>query len=263
MRSPHSHKGDNGKVAVIGGSRPMHGAPIFSALAAEASGVDLVTIAVPAVHADVTKHASLNFQVHTFDGNELLKKDVGPMLQILAIMDAAVIGPGLSRHADTLSAIDQLIGGAPCPLVIDASALQPTTLASVAGRGSILTPHLGELERMGLAESDIPQRAKAAGTYVLLKGEADMLYGPEGETRHVTGGNAGLTVGGTGDALAGLIAGLIAQKLSQTEAMMLASKVIKTAGERLFQEKGYHYTTMDVIEQIPYLLHEFDEGLEG
>ncbi len=265
MRNPHSHKGDNGKVAVIGGSRHMHGAPILSALAAEASGVDLVYIAVPAVHEEVTKHASMNFQVHTFDGDEMLKKDVGPMLQILAIMDSAVIGPGLSRHVDTLSAIDQLIGGAPCPLVIDASALQTTTLASVAGRGAVLTPHLGELERMGIAESDVMQRAKVAGTYFLVKGETDVIHGPDGEAQRVTGGNAGLTVGGTGDVLAGLVAGLIAQKMLQFEAMMLASKVIKTAGERLLLEKGFHYTAMDVIEQIPYLLREMEveEKVEG
>lgn len=258
MRSSSSHKGDNGKVAVIGGSRHMHGAPIFSALAAEATGVDLVYVAVPSPHEDVTKQASCNFQVHTFDGEEMLKKDVGPMLQILAIMDSAVVGPGLSRHPDTLNAIDQLIGGAPCPLVIDASALQPTTLASVAGRGAVLTPHLGELERMGITESDVSQRARAANTYFLLKGEVDTLVGPDGTVHRSQGGNAGLTVGGTGDALAGLVAGLIAQHMPQMDAMLLASKVIKTAGDRLQEELGFRYTTMDVIEQIPYLLHEFE-----
>lgn len=257
MRSPSSHKGENGKVAIIGGSRRMHGAPIFSALAAEASGVDLVYIAVPPAHEDVTKQASLNFQVHTFDGEELLKKDVGPMLQILAIMDCAVVGPGLSRHPDTLYAIQQVIGGAPCPLVIDATALQPPTLASVAGRGSVLTPHLGELERMGLLQEDIVQRAKVANTTFLLKGAVDVITGPDGVQHKNAGGNAGLTVGGTGDALAGLIAGLIAQKMQPTDAAILASRVIKAAGDRLFEEQGFRYTTMDVIEQIPYLLQEF------
>lgn len=258
MRSPSSHKGENGKVAIIGGSRRMHGAPIFSALAAEASGVDLVYIAVPTAHEDVTKNASLNFQVHTFDGEELLKKDVGPMLQILAIMDSAVIGPGLSRHADTLNAIQQVIGGSPCPLVLDATALQTTTLASVAGKGAVLTPHLGELERMGISESDIEQRARVANAIFLLKGVVDVVTAPDGTVHTVPGGNAGLTVGGTGDALAGLIAGLIAQHIPAVDAAVLASRVIKAAGERLFEEQGFRYTTMDVIEQIPFLLREFE-----
>lgn len=260
MRSSDSHKGENGKVAVIGGSRRMHGAPIFSALAAEASGVDLVYVAVPFSHEEVAKNASPNFQVFTFDGDELLKKDVGPMLQILAIMDCAVIGPGLSRNAETLGAIEQVMGGAPCPLVIDATALQSTTLACVAGRGSVLTPHLGELERMGLTMEDVSQRARVANTTFLVKGPTDLITGPDGEMHESKGGNAGLTVGGTGDALAGLTAGLIAQKIAPFDAAMLASRVIKTAGDRLFEEKGFRYTTMDVIEQIPYLLHEFESA---
>ncbi len=256
IRDSKSHKGENGKVAIIGGSSHMHGAPIFSALAAEASGVDLIYIAVPSAHAGVAKMSSMNFQVFTFAGDELLRTDTGPMLQILAIMDSAVVGPGLSRHADTLHAIDQVISGAPCPLVIDATALQPTTLASVAGRGAVLTPHLGELERMGITPEEITQRCKAAGTTILLKGEVDRITGPDGTTKEIKGGNAGLTVGGTGDALAGLTAGLIAQKVDPVEAAILASRVIKTAGERMYEEKGYRYTTEDVIELIPYLLAE-------
>jgi hydroxyethylthiazole kinase-like uncharacterized protein yjeF len=256
QRHPDSHKGDNGKVAVIGGSRHMHGAPIFSALAAEASGVDLVHIALPTSHETVAKMASLNVQVYTFRGEEFLKEDVGPMLQLLAVMDCAVIGPGLSRHQETLKAIEELLSGAPCPLVIDATALQPTTLAMVAGRGAVLTPHLGELERMGMTEDDITQRSRAAGSTILLKGMIDRITGPDGEKHDIAGGNAGLTVGGTGDALAGLIAGLIAQGMHPVEAAMLASQTIKSAGDRLLEEKGYRYTTRDIIELIPFILEE-------
>ncbi|HVW66436.1 MAG TPA: NAD(P)H-hydrate dehydratase [Candidatus Peribacteraceae bacterium] len=256
MRNPDSHKGENGKVAVIGGSMHIHGAPIFSALAAESSGVDLTHVAVPQPHDIVTKMSSLNFMVFPFHGNELTKDDVGPILQMLAVMDAAVIGPGLARHPETLSAIEQIISGAPCPLVIDATALQPQTAAWVAGKQAVLTPHLGELERMQISQDDIGGLAARAHCVILLKGHVDQIAGPDGDVRIVEGGNAGLTVGGTGDALAGLTAGLIAQKMEPVEAAMLASKVIKTAGERLFEEKGFTYTTKEVIEQIPYLLHE-------
>lgn len=70
-RSPQSHKGENGIVMVIGGSSSIHGAPLFSALAAEASGVDLVYVSVPEVHAEVAKQTSLNFLVHPFPGNDV------------------------------------------------------------------------------------------------------------------------------------------------------------------------------------------------
>lgn len=256
MRNPDSHKGDNGKVAIIGGSAHIHGAPIFSALSAEASGVDLVYVALPASHVNAAKHASLNFQVYGFAGDELAKDDVGQILQILAIMDVAVIGPGLGRGTETQSAVERILSGSPCPLVIDATALQPNTLALIAGRNCVVTPHLGELERMQIAPDDIAQRATAAGTTILLKNVIDRIAGPDGEMHDVAGGNAGLTVGGTGDALAGLVAGLMAQKMNPVDAAMLASKVIKTAGERLAEEQGFAYTTHDVIEQIPFILRE-------
>lgn len=255
-RSPLSHKGENGKVAIIGGSRAIHGAPLFSALAAEASGVDLLYLFVPPVHEEVTKAQSLNFQVHSFEEDELADKDIEPILELLAIMDCVVIGPGLSREKDSLRALKEIIDSAQCPLVLDASALQRQTLGWATGKTAVLTPHLGELERMEIEPEDLTETAKKFGVTLLLKGPNDIIVHPDGTSRESVGGNAGLTVGGTGDALAGLIAGLIAQKMDPTEAAMLGSKIIKKAGERLSEEQGFSYTTKDVIEQIPFLLKE-------
>lgn len=256
MRNPDSHKGENGKVAIIGGSRHIHGAPIFSALAAEASGVDLVFLCIPSSHEDVAKNASLNFQVHQFKGEDLSREDTGYILQMLAIMDSCVIGPGLSRGAESLNALEQIIRGAPCPLVLDATALQEDTLALLQGKTAVLTPHLGELERMGIVCDLIGQAAKKYSVTIHVKGHSDTIAAPDGTVREIPGGNAGLTVGGTGDALAGLIAGLIAQKMDPAEACALATTVIKSAGDRLCEEKGFTYIARDVIEQIPYVLHE-------
>ena len=89
---------------------------------------------------------------------------------------------------------------------------------------------------------------------ILLKGPIDRIASSDGTMREIRGGNAGLTVGGTGDALAGLIAGLMAQRLPPTDACILASTIIKRAGTVLFHEKGHAYTTRDVIMQIPHLL---------
>lgn len=260
-REPNSHKGENGKVCIIGGSRHMHGAPLFAALAAEASGVDLIYVFVPPAHEEVSKNASFNFQVHTFREDELSTDDTGPVLQMLASMDTAVIGPGLSRRPETLSAIEQIISGAPCPLVIDASALQTGTLGLIAGRGAVLTPHLGELERMGIPHDEVAQRAHASGSTFLIKGEADLIYEPDGQLHESTGGNAGLTVGGTGDALAGLTAGLMAQHMPAQEAALLASKVIKHAADMLMEQQGYAYTAREVIELIPIVLHQMDDSV--
>jgi hydroxyethylthiazole kinase-like uncharacterized protein yjeF len=258
-REPHSHKGENGKVAIIGGSRFMHGAPIMTALAAEASGADLLYLFVPPKHEDVTKQASYNFQVRTFKQDEIGNDDTGPVLQLLASMDCAVIGPGLPRDTAALNIMQKIITGAPCPLVIDASALQKGTLEWVHGKSCVLTPHLGELERMGIAADDIANIAQRHRLTILLKDRIDRIADHHGDVTESDGGNAGLTVGGTGDALAGLTSGLIAQKLEPGKAALLASRVIKRCGEILSEQQGNAYTTRDVIELIPLMINELSQ----
>ena len=253
-RSQDSHKGENGKVAIIGGSLHQHGAPLFSALAAEASGVDLIFIAVPKCHAEVAKSQSLNVQVHPFHGDDIDTKDIRNLLEMLATVDAAVIGPGLSRSPSALKVVRALIESAPCPLVLDASALQPWTLKAVEGKDAILTPHLGELERMGIRPGEIQKVSKKMGVTIHVKGKTDRIAFPNGKLKQVTGGNPGLTVGGTGDALAGLICGLIAQGWKPADACVAASKTIKKSAELLKKDYGFAYGTRNVITMIPKIL---------
>lgn len=257
MRSPSSHKTENGIVAVIGGSEAIHGAPLFSALAAEASGVDLVFVAVPSCHNEVAKQTSLNFQVRSFLGNEITMKDVAPLNEWLATMDVCVIGPGLARTKDALDAMYKLIAECPCPMVLDASALQPWTLEASRGHQAVLTPHLGELERMGLTIEQVPVMSSSSQQVIHVKGDTDHIGLPDGSMHDVIGGNAGLTVGGTGDTLAGLTAGLIAQKVDRIEASALATTIIKKASELLAEEVGT-FTARDVIAKIPKLMKELN-----
>jgi ADP-dependent NAD(P)H-hydrate dehydratase / NAD(P)H-hydrate epimerase len=259
QRSSSSHKGENGKVAVIGGSRTVHGAPIFCALAAEASGADLVYISLPACHADIARMHSLNVQVNPFAGDDLTAKDVRHILELLATMDSAVMGPGIARDNTTLSVLKEIIAEASCALVLDATALQPWTLEAVSGKTAVLTPHLGELERMEISPIVIGEKAKVHGVTIHLKGTVDRVATPTGAVREIAGGNAGLTVGGTGDALAGLIAGLIAQGMEPPEACAQASTIVKRAGTVLAQDFGYAYGTRRVIEQIPRQLRNAGE----
>jgi NAD(P)H-hydrate epimerase len=258
-RSPDSHKGENGKVAVIGGSTFMHGAPLFAARAAEASGADLIFICLPKCHAEVAKATSLNFQVHPFKGDDLTKADVPAILELLATMDSAVLGPGIAQGGrGSLAALLDVIAEAPCKLVPDAAALQQRTLSLIRGKIAVLTPHPAELERMGLTPADLKVQAQNSGAVIFLKGPTDRIAGPDGSVEELTGGNAGLTAGGTGDALAGLIAGLLAQGVGPFEAAKTASRIIKRAAEELFPKYGYAFGTKRVIKEIPRLLHTLD-----
>ncbi len=254
QRDAASHKGQNGTVAVIGGSRLQHGAPLFAALAAEAAGVDVLHVCVPRCHGEVAKSTSLNFQVHAFAGDDLAAGDIAGLLELLATMDCAVVGPGIARDAPALAALRTLVAEAPCPLVLDASALQPWTLEAAAGKHCLVTPHAGEMERMRLALENAPALASAHGVTMLLKGVCDTVVERDGTVRTIAGGNAGLTVGGTGDALAGCCCGLHAQGMPMASAAATASKTIKAAGDRLVASHGFAYTTRDVIGCIPALL---------
>ncbi len=252
-----SHKGENGKVAVIGGSATMHGAPLFAALAAEASGADLIFVCLPRCHAEVAKATSLNFQVHPFAGDDLASGDTAAILELLATLDCAVVGPGIAHgNAKSLKTLMTIIAESPCRLILDASALQPETLELVRGKHAVLTPHLAELERMNLTAGDLAQQAGNAGAVIFLKGPTDLIAGPDGSLTELKGGNAGLTVGGTGDALAGLIAGLTAQGFEPIDAAQTAGKIMKRAAEELFEKYGYAYGTRRVIEHIPGLLRK-------
>lgn len=234
----------------------MHGAPLFSALAAEASGVDLLYVCLPRCHAAVAKSTSLNFQVHPFTGDDLAPTDVTAALELLATMDAAVLGPGIAHdNKRSIAALMTIVAEAPCALVLDAAALQPETLTHVKRNTVILTPHLAELERMGIAVDDLPAKAQEHHVTIFLKGPVDTIAATDGSAQEISGGNAGLSVGGTGDALAGLIAGLLAQGMEPHDAAVTAGTILKRAATKLFPLYGYAFGARRVIEEIPGLLH--------
>ncbi len=266
-RNPASHKGENGTVAVLGGSHRFHGAPIFSSLAAERSGVDLVYPVVHGCHELVTKMASPAFIVRSFKEQGLTEKDVRDTLALLQDVHAAVLGPGMAETKDNDAALSFLVQNARCALVLDARALRPAIVRKIRKDATaVLTPHIGELERLtGKSLTDIPRRelsslikllAAETNATVVLKGQTDIICTPAGKTSLVKGGNAGLTKGGTGDALAGLIAGLLAQGMESFAACSLACRVIKQCADDLYPAMGYGYSTLEVIAQIPQALHK-------
>lgn len=268
QRSPDSHKGQNGRVCIIGGSTHFHGAPIFAGLSAEKSGADLIFPIVPNCHSEVTKQASYNFICHYFKLNHLTRIDLPQIKKVLAKSDVAVIGPGLGTKNTTLNALSELMRGIEVPMIIDASALQiiPKLLEEndLLPPNTILTPHHGEFAAMTGKEipPNLKQQKELVQKYaekleaiILLKGPTDILANSENCLEINKAGNAGLTVGGTGDALAGLIGSLISQRIDPFQACQKSIKIIGQAGENLFKEKGYSYTTLDLIHEIPKLVY--------
>ncbi len=251
-RTPESHKGDSGRILVIGGG-PYTGAPALSAMAALRAGADIVTVAAPGKAAKTISGFSPNLIVRELSKEHLCPEDIPVLRDLIASHDVVVMGMGLGRHPETIAAIAGII-----PLtgkvVIDADALQP----DLPLRG-IVTPHAGEFKRIsGIPLVDLGYRerieplkgyAHEKGLVVLLKGKVDLIS--DGEVvRANTTGNPGMTVGGTGDVLAGVTAAFYA-RTSALRAATAAAFVNGRAGDLVYLEKDFGMVATDVVEKIP------------
>lgn len=256
-RKKDSHKGDNGKVVVIGGSETFYGAPILCALGAEYSGADLVHLFVPPCHKEAAKAHSLNFILHQFDKDMLTPKDVKPILEVCVNADAVVIGPGLGKDTKTKEAIISLFQSFIIPTVVDADALVYT---NGLPKNVVLTPHRGEFTEMTGDEAtalNIQKWAKDLKATILCKGPLDIIANADGVSINDTG-NPLMTVGGTGDVLAGLVGGLIAQHMSALDACKYGVKILCAAADHLAGNQG-SLRAIDVVREIPFMLHKSND----
>ncbi|MEM0448961.1 MAG: NAD(P)H-hydrate dehydratase [Methanomassiliicoccales archaeon] len=265
--SPESHKGDNGRVLILGGG-PYTGAPALAAMGAYRIKVDLVRIAVPKRAFIPIAGYSPNFIVHELSGKDHLnKKDVKEVEKLLPWADAVLIGPGLGDEKETLEAVRDIIERCNKPMVIDADALRAVSenLQLLKGKQGIITPHAGEFKLLtGIplpkdTEGKIPKvldLAKKTGMTVLLKGKVDIIACAERVKMNRTG-NAGMTVGGTGDVLAGIAVGLLSRGVAPFDAARLAAFVNGTAGDVAFQKWAYCYLATDVADSIPQAVKPF------
>jgi len=231
-RKKDSHKGDNGKVMVIGGSEMFYGAPILSALGAEYSGADLVFPFLPPMHADAAKTYSLNFIIHTFAENHLTMKDAKGILNFSKKADSVVIGPGLGTNPKTKQAVKALLTHLQIPTVVDASALM---YSNTFPKQTVLTPHRGEFKELtgdDPTPKNVQKWAKSMKVTIVCKAPEDIIADNDELAINKTG-NAMMTVGGSGDVLSGLIGGLIAQGMKPFDAGRYGTEILGEIAEDL------------------------------
>lgn len=262
-RDPQSHKGDFGSVLVVGGG-PYTGAPALSACAALRAGADLSYLAVPDNIADTVQGYSENLIVDSFVGTRLLPEHVPNILDRAADVDVVVIGPGLGNANDTLAAVRQFLASYDGRAVVDADALSVVPDVETDAE-LVCTPHQGELAAMGLPEVRDWRERKAAvedfaadlGHTLLVKGAYDVIS--DGETTRVNRtGNPGMTVGGTGDVLAGVTAAVYAL-FDGVPAASVGAHANGAAGDSVVDERGYGLLTTDLVDAIPAALWGEDD----
>lgn len=245
---PNSHKGEKGRVLIVAGSHKYYGAPIFNALAAEQAGADLITLFTSPEHTNTAKSYSLNLFLREFVHQDLGLKDIGFIMQESENNHVMLIGSGLGTDVDTAHAIDLILRDINIPAVIDGDALQKSLLDIKGKHHWTITPHRGEYKRVFGEEATPESVLKNAKKYklcIVAKGPVDYISdGTELYENHT--GCPQMRVGGTGDALAGIIASYIAQGLSAFEASKAACHYFGSLGSYMASEIQ-NITTLEMI----------------
>ena len=268
-RKRDSHKGMNGVVCVVGGSRTYHGAPFLCAMGAARTGVDLVYVAVPSMVATPVRSLSPDLVVFPLPDSKLTRGNANRLASWIPDLDSIGIGPGLGpQNPNELKNALATLSAKARTLVVDADALRPQILEATEAMLAklVVTPHAREFERLfgeklpDALEERISLVKKAAGDHgvvVLLKGPTDVVSDGEKVGLNVTHSPA-MTVGGTGDVLTGVTSGLAAKGLGRFEAACCAAYVSGLAGTEAAKELGLHILASDVVACIPKAMKRFD-----
>lgn len=244
-RPADSHKGDYGRALLVAGSRGMMGAALLSARACMRSGVGLLTVRVPSCGYHILQlgipEAKCDSDTHPEHHTHI---DIPAGTEVIGI------GPGLGQHAETQQALHELLlslrtdgtsahwrgavsdQGHCRGWVFDADALNILALhpdwLELLPPGSILTPHPGEMQRLG---GDPRRLAEKYRLVVVLKGHQTQVFTPDGQFTNTLHGNAGMAVGGSGDVLTGIILALLAQHYPPEQAAALGVWLHALAGD--------------------------------
>ena len=269
-RAKDAYKGSVGKILVIAGSRGMTGAACLSSLSALKTGAGLVTLAVP---------DSLN-EVYEIKLTEVMTvplpevktgiiggdKAVNVLLDLAEKFDAVLIGPGLGRERETLELVKKIVSTIDRPLVLDADAIFAyngnANELKTCKQIPILTPHLGELGALlgttvsELRKSLVENVRKAAQDFraiIVAKSECTIIAYPNGEVFISSIGNSAMATAGSGDVLAGAIAGL----MKQTPFAPLAGVYLHgTAGNISASTKCEGLIASDIMNNLPSAIHK-------
>lgn len=265
-RKRFAFKNNFGHALLIAGSSGMAGASILAARACLRSGVGLLTIHTPVCNHDILQTAVPEAMVQN-DVHELYFAEPVDLDNYQAI----AIGPGIGQEEETaLATFDQL---ADCyiPAVLDADAINILSshrnYLNRLPRRSILTPHIGELERLiGRCNDSFDRLTKAKELaaylqcYIVLKGAYSTVITPEGKFYFNPTGNPGMATGGSGDVLTGIILALLAQGHSQENAARLGTFVHGLAGDIACRRTGeISLTASDIIAALPEAWKELCE----
>ena len=264
-RKDDGHKGDFGKLLIVGGAVGYTGAPYLAASAAVRAGCGLAYLGVPRCIWSVEAMKCVSAMPFPLpdDGERLSADALAPIQEKLKGFDVLALGPGLGRSAGVSRLVDALLRETEQPVVLDADGLNAlsediSALDARRGRVTILTPHDGELARLlGVSLDELAQKDRAAvardfamehGCVLVRKGHRTLVALPDGRVLENSCGNSALAKGGSGDVLTGVIAALLAQGASAEQAAACGVWLHARAGDILSERlTPYCVTPEDVV----------------
>lgn len=268
-RRVDDHKYRAGYVAILAGSAAYPGAAWLASQAAYRTGAGYVRLLMTAGGAGAMRTRLVETVLAEIGPGDYLS-DAGPVLEVLADdrLGAAVVGPGLGRHPETVQAVRKTVMESTVPMVLDADGIFAFAGAAETLRsrsGLVLTPHVGELALL----LDRPARelsrtmlaaargaAAATGQVVLLKGSSTIIAAPSGDARVVVQGPPQLASAGTGDVLSGVIGALLAKGLEPFEAAYAGAWVHAEAGRIGAITSPQGVLAGDLVELLPEAVAE-------
>jgi len=257
FRFADSHKGDNGKVLVIGGSKEYHGAPIYASLAASYLS-DFVYVASPKKCSKVIKSYSPDMIVFPTEKNHFIPEDIELLKTLSEKVDSILIGVGIGRGPETVETVLEFLKSVSCKkIIIDADGLFAIkgNLDILKKNDVCITPHHSEYKMVfdePLTYDNILTNSEKFQITIVSKGEVDLISDGKKVIKNFTG-NSGMTTGGTGDILSGLITAFAA-KGTIVEASCAGTFLNGIAGDITAEEMGMNFRSSDMLKRIPKAL---------
>ena len=268
-RSVNSHKGNNGRLLIVGGNKDYSGAPAIAGMAASGAGADLVYLASPEKAAQAIKSTSPDLIVKALPGDKLSLEHADEIIKLSENVDALLFGPGAGIDDETSKLFNVLVTKIKKPIVLDADSLKQVEMALIKNRDDIvLTPHIFEFKSFFNVVDDLKldidsydfkkvdenitcfqQISRQINATVIVKGQYDLILSGT-KFRINKSGNPGMTVGGTGDALAGITTSLLSQGLNTFDSACLGVFINGLAGDEAFKVKGNGFSATDLVSYI-------------
>jgi len=278
QRKADTHKGDYGKVLVVGGCIGYTGAPWLAASAAFRTGSGLVYMAVPeSIYAiEAARCGEIICMPFAARDGRFSDEALEGLMSLAGKCDVCVIGPGLGRSEASDRLVFGLLERTECPVVLDADGINAVSGninvlhdRAMRGRETIITPHDVEFARLGgdltggrlKGCADLSARLSSV---VVLKGNTTVIASPEGKCIVNTTGNPGMAKGGSGDVLAGIVASLAGRHICPAEAAAAGAFIHGAAGDLAAGRLGeYGMLPSDIISEIPNVLKKYNSGVTG